>query len=103
MKPEANDHDLRCGTADGGDQVLIASLKPKTRYQLAPRLSPLGNPARRPRRMTRFSTPSVDLSRPREAGLTVVVSAIAAAQDYRSEPQGWVMGWTPPDGICVPR
>src|SRR5207302_7672080 len=26
--PQANDHDLRRGTADGGDQNLIASLKP---------------------------------------------------------------------------
>src|SRR5438046_8567499 len=28
LQPQANDHDLRCGTADGGDQGLIASLKP---------------------------------------------------------------------------
>src|SRR4051794_8827811 len=28
LQPEANDRDLRCGTADGGDQSLIASLKP---------------------------------------------------------------------------
>src|SRR5207245_11530741 len=28
VKPQANDHDLRRGTADGGDQNLIASLKP---------------------------------------------------------------------------
>ena len=31
------------------------------------------------------------------------VLAIGAAQDYRTEPQGRGMGWTPPDGICVPR
>jgi hypothetical protein len=30
LQPQANDHDLRCGTADGGDQDLIASRKPRT-------------------------------------------------------------------------
>ena len=50
--------DLRCGTADGGDQDLIASLKRKTQYQPAPRPSRRGNPAPCSRHMTRFSTPS---------------------------------------------
>ena len=35
---------------------LIGSLKPKTQYQPAPRRLGLGDPARRLRRMTRFST-----------------------------------------------
>src|ERR1700693_5356013 len=60
LQHEANDHDLRRGTPDDGDQNLIASLKPHAPIdQRASRPSRQGSTPRRPRRMTRFSTASV--------------------------------------------
>src|ERR1700692_5018713 len=41
LQPQANDHDLRGGTADGGDQALIVSLKPDAPADLNRRLDPL--------------------------------------------------------------
>jgi hypothetical protein len=35
LQSQANDHDLRCRTADGGDQDLIASRKPRASVDLA--------------------------------------------------------------------
>ncbi len=59
LQPQANDQDLRSGTADGGDHNLIASLKPPVPIDQPPsRPSWPGSTARRPRRMTRFSTAS---------------------------------------------
>src|SRR5882762_6010089 len=59
LQPQANDRDLRRGTADGGDQDLIASRKPRVPIdQRAPQpLSP-GNTARRTPPIARFSTAS---------------------------------------------
>src|SRR5882762_565885 len=58
LQPQANDHDLRGGTADGGDQNLIASLKPRAVDQRARPTPRQENTARRLPRMARFSTAS---------------------------------------------
>src|SRR4029077_20205266 len=59
LQLQANDHDLRCGAADGGDQNLIASLKPHASVCLpASRSLRLRNTARRPPPLMRFSTAS---------------------------------------------
>src|SRR6266568_2185918 len=61
---KAGDRDHRCGTADGGDQNLIASRKPRVPIdQRAPRPSSPGNTAPRPPPIARFSTASVDTRR----------------------------------------
>jgi hypothetical protein len=51
-----NDHDLRCGTTDGGDQDLIASFKPYASVDLSgiPIVLP-GNTAHRPASSHAFS------------------------------------------------
>src|SRR5216684_5856858 len=42
LQPQANDQDLRGGTADGGDQNLIASLNPEAPVCLSASALPIG-------------------------------------------------------------
>ena len=57
--PEANDRDLRCGTADGGDPNLIVSLKPHAPADLPAARPPwLPNTAHRSPPIARFPTAS---------------------------------------------
>jgi len=59
LQHQANDQDLRGGTAAGGDPDLIASLKPQAPIdQPASRPSRPGNTPRRSPHITRFSTAS---------------------------------------------
>src|ERR1700738_4829242 len=66
LQLQANDHDLRCGTADGGDQNLIAPLKPLATVGL-PRSRPPrpGTNSASPPPLTRFPTPSGMVEMPR--------------------------------------
>src|SRR5260370_12243438 len=64
LQPQANDHDLRGGTADGGDQNLIASLKPRAVDQRARPTPRQENTARPLPRLAQFSTPSASPSLP---------------------------------------
>jgi Transposase DDE domain len=61
--PEANDNDLRCGTADGGDPDLIASFTPHASVDLPSiQLSCWKHSPSTAHHLTRFPTVSVDLS-----------------------------------------
>jgi hypothetical protein len=64
LQPQANDQDLRGRTADGGDQNLIASLKPRATIGLpGSRPSRPGKNSASPPPLTRFPTASGKFSR----------------------------------------
>src|SRR5229473_2236187 len=72
LQHKAGDRDHWCRTADGGDQNLIASRKPRVPIdQRAPRPSSPGNKARRPPPIARFSTASVERGHSRFARLAM--------------------------------
>src|SRR5207244_9740158 len=82
LQHKAGDRDHRRGTADGGDQSLIVSLKPYAPIdQPPPRPSWPRSTARRPRRMTRFCTASV------ESGRT---NRVQRSNHGHSAPPSWV-------------